>query len=116
MSSELIREQQVIRVITTMTAQERVATFLIELSARFAARGYSRREFNLRMTRDEIASYLGLKIETISRMFTLLRDTGCIDVHVRSVRLLDLSALIAIAGESAINRPELDTVAVKWAA
>jgi CRP/FNR family transcriptional regulator len=116
MSSELIREQQVIRVITTMTAQERVASFLIELSERFAARGYSRREFNLRMTRDEIASYLGLKLETISRMFTLLRDTGCIDVRTRSIKVLDLGALMDIAGESAINRPEVDTIAVKWAA
>ncbi len=67
--------------------------FLLELAARFRALGYSSSEFVLRMTREEIASYLGLKLETVSRLFSHLQEEGMIQIQGRAVKLLDVTAL-----------------------
>jgi CRP/FNR family transcriptional regulator len=93
MSGELANQQNVILLLGTMRAEERVASFLLGLSQRYKARGYSSTEFTLRMTRLEIASYLGLKIETVSRMFSRLRDEGYIDAQREQVRILDVAGL-----------------------
>ncbi len=83
----------------TMRAEERLATFLLNLSQRFVARGFSQVEFHLRMTREEIASYLGLKLETVSRLFSRLQEEGLIQVQGRAVKLLDLAALKKLVGQ-----------------
>ena len=70
MSREIVREHGVMLLLGTMLAEERMATFLLNLSQRFAARGYSTSEFVLRMTRAEIGSFLGLKLETVSRVLS----------------------------------------------
>jgi CRP/FNR family transcriptional regulator len=77
----------------TMRAEERLAAFLLNLSQRFVARGYSPTEFHLRMTREEIGSYLGLKLETVSRSFSRFQDDGLISVQQKHVRILDVARL-----------------------
>jgi CRP/FNR family transcriptional regulator len=84
----------------TMRAEERLAAFLLNLSQRFAARGYSHSEFHLRMTREEIGSYLGLKLETVSRAFSRFQEEGLISVQQKHVRLLDLARLKALLAPS----------------
>jgi CRP/FNR family transcriptional regulator len=75
---------------------ERLAAFLLNLSQRFAARGYSPSEFRLRMTREEIGSYLGLKLETVSRALSAFQERGLIRVRQKNVRLLDIAGLKAV--------------------
>ena len=74
MSREIVGEQGVMVLLGSMRAEERVATFLLNLSRRFRARGYSPTEFHLRMTREEIGSYLGLKLETVSRVMSRFHE------------------------------------------
>jgi CRP/FNR family transcriptional regulator, anaerobic regulatory protein len=92
-SRELVREHAVIGLLGTLGAEARVARFLMSLSTRFAALGYSSTEFNLRMTRQEIGSYLGLTLETVSRSLSALHDAGLISVHQRAVVVMDPEAL-----------------------
>ena len=76
--------------------EERLAAFLLNLSQRFAARGYSPTEFILRMTRRDIGSYLGLKLETVSRTFSALQRRRLIRIRQRHVRILDLAGLKSV--------------------
>jgi CRP/FNR family transcriptional regulator len=75
------------------TAGERLALFLLDVAQRYRVRGYSPREFVLRMTREEIASYLGLKLETVSRLFSSLQERGFLQVQGRAIKLLDAEGL-----------------------
>ena len=77
----------------SMRAEERLAAFLLNLSQRFAARGYSQTEFHLRMTREEIGSYLGLKLETVSRTLSHFQAQGLIAVQNKHLRILKLDSL-----------------------
>jgi CRP/FNR family transcriptional regulator len=77
----------------SMRAEERLATFLLNLSRRFVRRGYSSTEFHLRMTRDEIGSYLGLKLETVSRLFSAFQKDGLIEVQQKHVRIREIEGL-----------------------
>ena len=93
MSREIVRDHGVMMLLGMMRAEERLAAFLLNLSQRFTARGYSPAEFNLRMTRDEIGSYLGLKLETVSRAFSRFQEEGLIAVQQKNVRILDIPGL-----------------------
>ena len=93
MSREIVRDHGVMMLLGTMRAEERLAAFLLNLSQRFTARGYSPAEFHLRMTRDEIGSYLGLKLETVSRAFSRFQDEGFISVQQKHIRILDIAGL-----------------------
>jgi CRP/FNR family transcriptional regulator len=93
MSREIVRDHGVMMLLGTMRAEERVAAFLINLSQRFLSRGFSPAEFNLRMTREEIGSYLGLKLETVSRAFSRFHEQGLIGVQQRNIRILDTEGL-----------------------
>jgi CRP/FNR family transcriptional regulator len=93
MSREIVRDQGVMMLLGTMRAEERLAAFLINLSQRFVARGYSPSEFHLRMTREEIGSYLGLKLETVSRIFSKFQEQGLISVQQKHIRILDTNGL-----------------------
>lgn len=93
MSNEIVREHGVMLLLGIMSAEERVAVFLLSLSQRFAARGYSPTEFILRMSRREIASYIGLTIETVSRSLSRLRNEGLISVKQRHIVIRDLPGL-----------------------
>jgi CRP/FNR family transcriptional regulator len=96
MSRELVRDQGVMMLLGTMRAEERLAAFLLNLSQRFRARGYSHNEFHLRMTREEIGSYLGLSLETVSRLFSRFQDEGIIAVQQKHIRILDTDGLRAV--------------------
>ena len=70
-----------------------MAAFLLNLAQRLHARGFSKSELVLRMTREEIGSFLGLKLETISRTFSKFVDDGIVDVKQRHVHILNTQAL-----------------------
>jgi CRP/FNR family transcriptional regulator len=93
MSRELVREQGRVSMLGTLSAEARVARFLVSLSERFAEMGYSDKLFNLRMTRHEIGSYLGLTLETVSRTLSAFKEFGLIAVHQRSIGICDVEAL-----------------------
>ena len=84
----------------SMKAEERLASFLLNLSRRFLMRGYSEYNFNLRMTREEIGSYLGLKLETVSRTFSKLQDENIITVDNRYIQINDIARLRMKMGNS----------------
>jgi CRP/FNR family transcriptional regulator, anaerobic regulatory protein len=96
MSRELVRDQGVMLLLGTMRAEERLAAFLLNLSQRFVARGFSPHEFHLRMTRDEIGSYLGLSLETVSRLFSRFQEDRLITVQRKHIRILDIPGLKAV--------------------
>jgi CRP/FNR family transcriptional regulator, anaerobic regulatory protein len=93
LSREIVRERRVMLMLGTMRAEQRLASFLLDLAERYRARGYSSCEFVLRMTREEIGSHLGLKLETVSRLFSRFHQEGLIRVQGRDVKLLDRVAL-----------------------
>ena len=93
MSREIVREHGVMLLLGSMRAEERVAAFLLNLVQRLHARGFSKSELVLRMTREEIGSYLGLKLETVSRTFSKLADEGVIEVRQRHLRIIDAPRL-----------------------
>jgi CRP/FNR family transcriptional regulator len=98
MSREIVREHGVMLLLGSMNAEERLAMFLLNLSQRFAARGYSPSEFNLRMTREEIGSYLGLKLETVSRTLSKFQEEGMIGVQQKFIRVLNSAGLERVMG------------------
>jgi CRP/FNR family transcriptional regulator len=80
------------------SADERIATFLVNLSARFHARGFSAQQFRLSMSRNEIGNFLGLAVETVSRVFTRFQQSGVLAAEGKEVRILDSARLCALAG------------------
>jgi CRP/FNR family transcriptional regulator len=98
LAREIVRDHGVMMLLGSMRAEERLATFLLNLSKRFTARGYSPSDFHLRMTREELGSYLGLKLETVSRLFSRFHDDGLIEVQQKHVRILDAEGLSRLLG------------------
>jgi len=96
LSREIVRDHGVMMLLGSMRAEERLATFLLGLSRRFSRRGYSPTEFHLRMTREEIGNYLGLKLETVSRLFSRFQADGLIEVEQKHVRIVDVDGLEAL--------------------
>lgn len=93
LAREIVRDHGVMMLLGSMRAEERLAAFLLNLSKRFTRRGYSHADFHLRMTREEIGSYLGLKLETVSRLFSRFQDDALIEVKQKHVRILDIEGL-----------------------
>lgn len=93
MSREIVRESGVMLLLGGMRAEMRLASFLLNLVQRLHARGFSQSELILRMTREEIGSYLGLKLETVSRTFSRFVEEGIVEVKQRHVRILKPDAL-----------------------
>ena len=93
MSREIVREHSLMMLLGSMNAEERLATFLLNLAGRLKARGYSASEFHLRMTRAEIGSHLGLKLETVSRTFSAFQKQGLLEVDKRHIRIIDVDGL-----------------------
>ncbi len=98
LSRDIGRDQNMMLTLGRLRAEERLAVFLLNLSERYQRRGYSSTEFVLRMTREEIGSYLGLKLETVSRLFSRFQEEGLLQVQGRGVKLFDLPALKQLAG------------------
>jgi CRP/FNR family transcriptional regulator, anaerobic regulatory protein len=93
MSREIVRDHGVMLLLGSMRAEERLAAFLLNLTQRLRTRGFSGSELVLRMTREEIGSYLGLKLETVSRAFSKFQDDKVLEVKQRQIRVLDAGAL-----------------------
>jgi CRP/FNR family transcriptional regulator len=98
MSREIVRDQGVMMLLGSMRAEERLAAFLLNLSQRFLALGYSPSDFNLRMTREEIGSFLGLTLETVSRIFSRFQEDRLIGVQQKHIRILDVPGLRRVIG------------------
>ena len=96
MSGEIVRDHSVMMLLGSMRAEERLAAFLVNLSKRMTLRGFSAAEFHLRMTREEIGSYLGLKLETVSRAFSRFQEKGMIAVQQKHIRIRDIDGLKAM--------------------
>ncbi|MEK6348167.1 MAG: fumarate/nitrate reduction transcriptional regulator Fnr [Burkholderia sp.] len=96
MSEQIVRETSQSVLLGSLNADERVATFLLDISSRYLARGYSSSEFNLRMTREEIGSYLGITLETVSRTLSKFQRAGLLSMQGRIVRVLDFDGLRAV--------------------
>jgi CRP/FNR family transcriptional regulator, anaerobic regulatory protein len=98
LSREIVREHGMLLLLGKMNADERLATFLLNLSQRFAEHGYSSSEFNMRMTREEIGSYLGLSLETVSRTLSRLQEQGLVSVQQKIIYILDSAGLGRVIG------------------
>lgn len=92
-SKELAQQQARLTMLGKTSAEARVAQFLVLLSEKFSLLGYSKNEFNLRMTRNEIGSYLGMTLETVSRIFSLLNELGIVSVHQKKICIHNLDNL-----------------------
>ena len=103
MSREIVRENSMMMMIGNMRSEERLAVFLLNLVQRLHARGFSQAEIILRMSREDIASYLGMKLETVSRAFSRLSDEGIIEVKQRYVGILNPQALKKIVNPRACD-------------
>ncbi|MEY2682873.1 MAG: fumarate/nitrate reduction transcriptional regulator Fnr [Pseudomonadota bacterium] len=103
MSREIVRDHGVMLLLGSMRAEERLAAFLLNLVQRLHARGFSQSELILRMTREEIGSYLGMKLETVSRTFSKFVDEGVIEVKQRYVHIKDTAALQKIVNPPQCN-------------
>ena len=93
MSREIVREHSLMMLLGSMNAEERLAAFLLNISQRMKARGYSPTEFHLRMSRAEIGSYLGMKLETVSRTFSAFQQQRLLEVDKRHIRITNLDGL-----------------------
>ena len=100
MSKEISRSHQALVALGSMRSEQRLASFLLNLSQRLSALGYSSTDFVMRMSREEIGNYLGLTIETISRLFSRFAREGLIKVHQRDVCILDMQAIKELAGQT----------------
>lgn len=97
MSAEISRHHKIMLLLGGMRGDERLASFLLDLSERNGTRGVPGPNLILPMTRADIGSYLGLKVETVSRMFAQLHRAGAIEVHGRCVTIRSLGRLKAVA-------------------
>lgn len=93
---EIARDHNLMLMLGTMSANERVATFLLSFSQRMRSRGYSASEFLLRMTREEIGSFLGLRLETVSRSLSKLHEQGLIDADRRHIVIRNMDGLARV--------------------
>lgn len=106
MSKEVLHDQTLMMLLGKKTAEERLASYLLSVSTRLGQRGFSYHEFNLSMSRNDIGNYLGLAVETVSRLFTRFQDENVLTVQRRNVRIHDLNGLRRIA-----SYPEIPPVA-----
>ncbi|HAA46665.1 MAG: hypothetical protein XD36_1280 [Halomonas sp. 54_146] len=99
MSKELRDDRRMMRLLSRKTADQRLATFLINLSDRFRRRGYSPYSFRLSMPRADIGNYLGLAVETVSRILSRFQQQDVVAVSGREVNILDMQRLTTLAEE-----------------
>lgn len=97
MSKELRDDKQMMLLLSKKNAEEKVASLLANLSARFKRRGYSPYTFRLSMSRNEIGSYLGLAVETVSRVFTRFQSMDIIAVNGKEIHITNKNQLLKIA-------------------
>ena len=98
MSQRIVQDQAAFKILANMRSEARLAAFILDLGKRFAHLGYSSNTFVLRMTREEIGSYLGLSLETVSRLFSRFQEDGLVDVQTRHLQITNPDGLAEIAG------------------
>jgi len=98
LSKEISRDTDMLLLLGKKNAEERLAAFLVSMSKRLSKRGLSATDFYLSMSRHEIGNYLGLAVETVSRLFTRFQDEGLLKVDRKHVQVLNLLALESMAG------------------
>ncbi|GAB2896190.1 helix-turn-helix domain-containing protein [Paralcaligenes sp. KSB-10] len=103
MSKEIQRSQQMAMSMGGLRSEQRIALFLLNMSQRLSALGYSSTEFLLRMSRENLGNYLGLTLETVSRLLSRFGRDGLIRIHQREVQLLDMQALQKLAGATSVG-------------
>ena len=108
MSQEIRDDEQNMVVLGQKSAEERLAAFLLSLSKRFQRRGFSPNQFNLSMSRGDIGNYLGLALETVSRLFTRFQNEGLLRVDRKHIELLDVHQLQVFAGSTCEKHQQSD--------
>ena len=103
LSKEVHNDCGMVALLGNNSAEERLAAFLMSLSSRFSQRGLSATEFNLTMSRAEIASYLGLAVETVSRTFSRFHEKGLLEAERKRIKLLEQSRLLQLAGQCSVD-------------
>ena len=98
MSQRLVQDQNTFQILANMRSEARLAAFILDLGKRFLQLGYSPNTFVLRMTREEIGSYLGLSLETVSRLFSRFQEDGLVDVQTRHLQITNPDGLAEVAG------------------
>ncbi|GGI90501.1 electron transport transcriptional regulator EtrA [Shewanella gelidii] len=104
MSNEIMTDQEMILLLSKKNAEERLAAFISNLASRFGSRGFSPKEFRLTMTRGDIGNYLGLTVETISRLLGRFQKAELIEVKGKYITIVDFEALNQLAGNARIAR------------
>jgi CRP/FNR family transcriptional regulator len=102
MSAELQHDQCKLVLLAKMPAEAKLATFLLNISERLASRGYSACEFNLSMSRNDIANLMGLAVETVSRLFSQFQEQGLLNANRKHITLLDRDAIRAITARCSV--------------
>ncbi|MBE3024304.1 transcriptional regulator [Janthinobacterium sp. BJB1] len=108
LSDEINREQRIMRFLGSR-AEQRFAIFLLDLSARYAARGYSSSHFQVLMSREDIGNHMGLTMESISRLMSKFRKNGWIDTDGKNLRICDYGAIETIANDDDIEAQDIAT-------
>ena len=103
MSQRIVQDQTTFQILANLRSESRLAAFLLDLGKRFSHLGYSPNTFVLRMTREEIGSYLGLSLETVSRLFSRFQEDGIVDVQTRHLQITQPEALAEIASGKAAH-------------
>jgi CRP/FNR family transcriptional regulator len=98
MSREIVRDEQLLMMLGRMTAEERLASCLLSFSHRQTRLGQSGTDLKLAMSRQDLGDYLGLALETVSRLFSRFQEDGLISVQGRQIALHNLDRLRAVAG------------------
>lgn len=105
LSREIVRDHDMLMLLGNMNSDERLAAFLLNLSQRLSMRGYSSKNFVLKMRREEIGSYLGLRLETVCRGIAHLRDQELVEITGRDVKIRNMEGLKQLI--SGCHRPPL---------
>lgn len=106
MSGEIRHDQNMMMLLSKKNAEERIASFLVDISERFVRRGFSHTQFRLSMSRVDISNYLGLAVETVSRVFTRFQKNELIATQGKEITLLDAKTLFVMAGHAEDVRQE----------
>jgi len=106
MSKEIQQDQNLMLLLAQMPAETRLASFLLGMSERLNKRGYAANEFNLSMSRGDIANLLGMAVETISRLLSHFQETGLLSVERKHITILKLDELRRLATHCASNCPD----------
>ena len=103
MSKEIQQDQNSMLLLAQMPAETRLASFLLGMSERLNQRGYAANEFNLSMSRGDIANLLGMAVETISRLLSHFQEDGLLEVERKHITILDITKLRQLANHSSTN-------------